>query len=59
MSKETKDPTKRDRALNDSTSGQFGSEPRPEANPNVEKEDQSRNEKDRRERANREKYYLK
>ncbi|HEX6562237.1 MAG TPA: hypothetical protein VF016_09460 [Nitrososphaera sp.] len=60
MSKETKNPTKRDQALNDATEGQFGKEPRPEVvDPNVEKKSQSKNAKDARETANREKYYAK
>ncbi|AIC17145.1 hypothetical protein [Nitrososphaera viennensis] len=59
MSKETRNPAKRDQALNDATEGQFGEEPRPEVRPNVEKKkDQSRNTaKDIQERANREKRY--
>ncbi|AIF83191.1 hypothetical protein NTE_01118 [Candidatus Nitrososphaera evergladensis SR1] len=60
MSKETKNPTKRDQALNDATEGQFGKEPRPEPEPNVGKrKDPSRNAKDAREKANRERYYAK
>lgn len=58
MSKETKNPTKRDQALNDATEGQFGEEPRPEVDPYVEKKDPGKNAKDTRERADREKYYL-
>lgn len=58
MSKDAKDP-KRRQALNDATSGQFGSEPRPEVKPDVDKGEQDRVAKERRERANREKYYVK
>jgi hypothetical protein len=58
LSKETKNPTKRDQALNDATEGQFGKEPRPEVDPNVEEKDQSKNAKDARERTNHEKYYV-
>lgn len=58
MSKDTGDP-KRRQALNDATSGQFGSEPRPEVKPDVDKSEQDRVAKERREKANREKYYVK
>ena len=58
MSKDEKDP-KRKQALNDATSGQFGSEPRPEVHPDVEKEHLSKAAKERRERANKEKFYAK
>jgi hypothetical protein len=58
MSKESKDP-KRRQALNDATSGQFGSEPRPEVKPDVERDAQDKVARERREKANREKYYVK
>lgn len=59
MSKETKNPAKRDQALNDATQGQFGSQPRPTPEPNVERKDQSMSpEDDERKLAERKKYYL-
>jgi hypothetical protein len=58
MSKAGNDP-KRKQALNDATSGQFGSEPRPDVGPDVEKEGLSKAAKERRERANKEKFYAK
>jgi hypothetical protein len=36
MSSERKNPLKRDQALNDATSGQFGEEPRPEPAPEMD-----------------------
>lgn len=58
MSKEAKSPTKRDQALNDATQGQFGNQPSPEPEPNVERKDQSKNTEDVRKLAERRKYYL-
>lgn len=58
MSKDAKDP-KRQQALNDAASGQFGSEPTPNVGPDVEKEGLSKAAEERRKRANKERFYAK